>query len=116
MAKPEDTIGAACPEGGEFYVCEASGFIGCCSEDPCKTSNGICGDEDLEPMTFDTDKYSDILAQDCLGGESGVSWYACTGTEDFPFMGCCAINPCSEGSCPTDELRGSKLSSNERNA
>lgn len=67
-------------------------------------------------MTFDTDKYSDILAQDCLGGESGVSWYACTGTEDFPFMGCCAINPCSEGSCPTDELRGSKLSSNERNA
>jgi hypothetical protein len=67
-------------------------------------------------MSFDVDKYNDIPAQDCFGSDSDVNWFACTGTKPFPFMGCCAVNPCAEGSCPTKELRMSKLSSNEKNA
>ncbi|KAK0386058.1 hypothetical protein NLU13_5895 [Sarocladium strictum] len=115
MAKPEETIGAGCPSRGKFYVCEASGFVGCCSEDPCQTSDGLCGDDDLAPMTFNPEKYKEIPAQDCQGRNPDIEWYVCTSTKPFPFMGCCATNPCSEGSCPDGQLRGSKLSSNEKN-
>jgi hypothetical protein len=116
MAKPEDTIGASCPEGGDFYVCEESGFIGCCTSNACQSKDARCDDQKLEPMGFDAAEYTKIPAQDCFGSESGVEWYVCTGTDNFAFMGCCAVNACSSGGCPDDELRLSKMSSNEKNA
>lgn len=67
-------------------------------------------------MGFDAAEYTKIPAQDCFGSESGVEWYVCTGTDNFAFMGCCAVNACSSGGCPDDELRLSKMSSNEKNA
>lgn len=116
MSTAEERIGASCPSSGDFYVCESSGFIGCCTSDPCKTSNGLCPDSDLEPTSFDSDKYDEILTQDCMGTDSDVAWYTCTGTRGFPFMGCCAVNPCSVGECPDEELRSAKLSGEEKNA
>ncbi|KAH8172201.1 podoplanin domain-containing protein [Sarocladium implicatum] len=116
MPKPEDTIGASCPSGGDFYVCEQSGFIGCCTTNACQTSDARCPTKNLEPMSFDAAEYAKIPAQECFGSESGVEWYVCTGTKGFAFMGCCAVNACSSGGCAEDDLRTSKMSSDEKNA
>lgn len=118
MSSAEERLGAACPSGGDFYVCEAhkSRFVGCCESDPCKTDDGLCPDKDLGAMTFDTDAYNKIAAQDCTPQTSEKPlWYVCTGSSP-PFMGCCTENPCGGDGCPAKSLRGARLSDDGKKA
>ncbi|KAI0200779.1 hypothetical protein F4808DRAFT_151767 [Astrocystis sublimbata] len=103
---PISYLGLSCKSGGEFYICQDSSleFIGCCDVDPC--SRG-CASTDLHPASFNTEHYSEIQRQSCVGTLNAL-WYTCT---DGPtFLGCCAANPCNNGGvCPGQNLVGARL-------
>ncbi|KAK4183179.1 hypothetical protein QBC35DRAFT_124549 [Podospora australis] len=106
-----------CPHGGNFYICENSPteFIGCCTSDPCTTSNqGKCPTRNLKVATFNPEKYAELRAQDCDHDDSISIWYSCTSTVP-PFMGCCLNNPCANGTCETGNLVPAKLASYSAN-
>lgn len=102
----QSTFGVSCPNStGSFYVCEDKPirFVGCCTIDPCKTDDGNCPDDELVGTSFDALSYSQLQKQDCLSDDPDIEWYTCA-YNDPPFMGCCARNPCAEGSCPRADL------------
>lgn len=112
MEGPEKRLGAACPNGGNFFVCggKPHRFVGCCGTNPCDTENGNCPDDKLETMTFNKTAYDKILPQACLGsGSIRPLWYACAYSVP-PFMGCCAENPCRPEGCSPKALRQAMLS------
>ncbi|KAF9875342.1 hypothetical protein CkaCkLH20_07162 [Colletotrichum karsti] len=110
----------SCPKGGNFYICagNATEFIGCCNSNPC-TNGGKCPSKDLVVSSFSLDVYSAIKQQDCDVAAGKNDWYTCKneGTNSFPFIGCCASNPCEEpdGLCPKNNLVPAKLSSDPVN-
>lgn len=115
MAGPEDELGASCPLGSKFYVCDqtASRFIGCCTLNPCN-NDGVCASENLRPASFNKSKYDKIMPQACAA-PNVQKWYACSDLTP-PFMGCCRENPCILAGCPTDSLGTAVLSSDKENA
>ncbi|RMJ13019.1 hypothetical protein CDV36_007325 [Fusarium kuroshium] len=112
---PISDLGLDCPFNGTFYICKDSPtrFIGCCTLNPCGTRKGLCPDEHLEPATYDS-RYR-IPPQGCVNDNFAVSWYTCPKTNP-PFLGCCAVDPCSRGGCPDRELRAAKLSDKKSDA
>ncbi|KAK4161882.1 hypothetical protein QBC43DRAFT_322952 [Cladorrhinum sp. PSN259] len=109
------SLGASCPSGGSFYVCEnaKTEFIGCCTSDPCTTANGgSCPKANIRPASFSIDSYHEIPAQQCDSSESTALWYTCAENKP-PFMGCCKSNPCSSGSCKPNDFVAARLSSNK---
>lgn len=118
MPGPEEELGATCPDGGNFYVCEdnkPSSFLGCCTSDPCATDDGNCPDDKLRAASFEESAFDLVLPQECVSSLQNVAWYTC-GANDPPFMGCCGVNPCDVGECPLEELAPAKLSSDKDNA
>ncbi|KAM4058894.1 hypothetical protein HRG_008224 [Hirsutella rhossiliensis] len=116
MVKAEDRLGITCPKRSKFYVCSGkpARFVGCCSVNPCDTSDGNCPQESLEYTSFNKSAYNDIPAQDCVKNEPGTAWYACAYAQP-PFMGCCSVNPCQANGCPAASLRAGALSEIEEN-
>ncbi|KAH7263067.1 hypothetical protein BKA59DRAFT_520091 [Fusarium tricinctum] len=114
---PFKQLGLRCPYGGLFYICSTDPvrFIGCCSINPCGARKGLCPDQHLNPASFDKARGGDIPPQGCVNDNVDVAWHNCPGTEP-PFLGCCAVDPCSRGSCPRKELRAAKLSDKTKNA
>ncbi|KAF4968650.1 hypothetical protein FSARC_3989 [Fusarium sarcochroum] len=114
---PIKDLGLSCPYNGQFFICENDPvrFIGCCSINPCGTRKGLCPDEHLKPASFEKEHGHEILPQACVNDNVDVAWYTCSGTAPA-FMGCCAVNPCSQGGCPKRELRAAKLSDKTKNA
>ncbi|RSM17858.1 hypothetical protein CDV31_003284 [Fusarium ambrosium] len=112
---PISDLGLDCPFNGTFYICKDSPtrFIGCCTLNPCGARKGLCPDEHLEPATYDS-RYR-IPPQGCVNDNFAVSWYTCPKTSP-PFLGCCAVDPCSRGGCPDRELRAAKLSDKKSDA
>ncbi|KAK4220616.1 hypothetical protein QBC38DRAFT_493865 [Podospora fimiseda] len=114
------SLGASCPSGGSFYICEDSKFpfIGCCTKNPCDTAaGGKCPQEHLRPASFSKDSYENIYPQQCDSTDSKDSkaeWFTCA-SNNPPFLGCCKTNPCLSGSCPTANLVAARLSSDEKN-
>ncbi|ROT38237.1 hypothetical protein SODALDRAFT_324637 [Sodiomyces alkalinus F11] len=109
-----ERLGVSCPEGGQFYVCagKETEFLGCCTSDPCTDSaDGHCPIRDLRPASFDPDRYANIPRQSCDDARSHRIWWTCR-TNDPPFLGCCASDPCGEG-CPSDHLVQAVLSEDE---
>lgn len=105
-------VGASCAanDGGSFYVCEGKEveFIGCCTVDPCKTSNGNCPRESLRNTTYSVTSHDLIPAQLCVSSDANDQWWTC-GFVKPPFMGCCGINVCQNEGCPADKLTSAKL-------
>jgi hypothetical protein len=104
-------LGLSCPQGSHFWICanRETRFIGCCRSNPCETDSGVCADEDLEPSAFDADAVGQIPDQACVSNSSQVKWYACNDTSP-PFLGCCASDACSAGTCDRKSLRPARLS------
>lgn len=107
------SLGLSCPRGGDFYVCEGNTteFLGCCASNPCADGSGKCPTKDLRISSFNPDKYANIPPQGCDDPRpANLFFYTCT--NNVPFIGCCAKNPCQEadGLCPTDHLIGTTLS------
>ncbi|KND87206.1 hypothetical protein TOPH_08136 [Tolypocladium ophioglossoides CBS 100239] len=117
MEGPEQRLGVACPNRGNFYVCEdkPARFVGCCTINPCDTKNGDCPREKLQTATFNKTAYDKILPQGCMGSDNNTLWYACAYSMP-PFMGCCAENPCRAAGCSPDALRPALLSNNKEAA
>ncbi|PNY26503.1 Uncharacterized protein TCAP_03568 [Tolypocladium capitatum] len=117
MEGPEQRLGAACPSGGKFYVCEdkPSRFVGCCTINPCDTKNGACPQDSLRATTFNKNAYDNIHPQECMDNSNNSLWYACAYSVP-PFMGCCAENPCRTAGCSPDALRPASLSNNKESA
>ncbi|KAK3984262.1 hypothetical protein QBC44DRAFT_253306 [Cladorrhinum sp. PSN332] len=110
------SLGASCPSGGSFYICENTRveFIGCCTSDPCTTEiGGKCPQNNIRPASFSSDSYQDIPAQQCDSTDPKALWFTCA-SNNPPFMGCCKSNPCSSGSCPTNNLVAARLSSDDK--
>jgi hypothetical protein len=109
------SIGASCPSGGSFYVCQnnATEFVGCCTVNPCETGSGVCPTRSLRPASFSSDSYDSIPPQQCGGDKQRALWYSCAFTKP-PFMGCCEASPCSAGSCHANDLAPAFLSSDAR--
>ena len=107
------TLGLSCPAGGIFYVCQnnATEFIGCCTTNPCADGSGNCPKSNLRASSFSADSYDEIPAQQCAGTGTTTLWYTCQKNVP-PFLGCCAGNPCAQGSCPSSSLAAARLSSN----
>lgn len=107
-----DAIGASCPNNGTFYVCDdkPKKFVGCCTQDPCKTDDGMCPDDRLYAAAFDKYSYSLLAPQQCDSDDPDVLWFTCAETKDFAFMGCCASRACENGGCPDKDLRPAVLS------
>ncbi|CAH0024989.1 unnamed protein product [Clonostachys rhizophaga] len=105
-------VGASCAanDGGSFYVCEGKEveFIGCCTVDPCKTSNGNCPRESLRNTTYSVTAHDLIPPQLCVSSDANDQWWTC-GFVKPPFMGCCGINVCQNEGCPADKLTSAKL-------
>ena len=118
LTNPEELLGLGCPSGGEFYVCSdsSSRFVGCCTSDACKTSNGECPSHDLRAATFDASKYDQIYAQDCAPVKNHTAAFYTCSSDDPPFLGCCLSNACALGACPDKDLIAIKLSSNPAHA
>lgn len=112
---PISDLGLGCPFNGTFYICKDSPtrFIGCCTLNPCGDRKGLCPDEHLEPATFEA-RYR-IPPQACINDNFAVSWYTCPDTIP-PFLGCCAVDPCSRRGCPDKQLRAAKLSDQKSDA
>lgn len=110
MTYPQKHYGISCPAGGKFYLQGSSTipFIGCCTAD---FITNACPGKDTKPMAFKYD--GDIPAQDCV--QDDALWYTCSNTKPT-FIGCCAINPCTDLGCPDNELRTARLSKKESNA
>ncbi|KAM0346713.1 hypothetical protein ACHAPU_005428 [Fusarium lateritium] len=108
---PLINLGLNCPYEGLFYICsnDPIRFIGCCSINPCGTRKGLCPDQHLKPASFDKAHQGEIPPQACVNDNVDVAWFTCPGISP-PFIGCCAVDPCSRGSCPRRELRAAKLS------
>ncbi|CAH0023529.1 unnamed protein product [Clonostachys rhizophaga] len=108
-----DNLGVDCTNGGSFYVCNSKSvqFVGCCTLDPCKTSDGNCPDQNLRNTTFQAYSYNQIKPQKCVSEDPEVQWFACAASKP-PFMGCCSANPCQLGGCPADKLYAAKLNDN----
>lgn len=97
-----------CPNGGTWYACPNEPyFLGCCSSDPCTSTNTTTPCPDLYPASFDTSLYDAIRPNSCLGGNNS-KWYTCSEIET-PFLGCCTSNPCTDG-CPKSDLRAAAWS------
>ncbi|KAK0625462.1 hypothetical protein B0T17DRAFT_273880 [Bombardia bombarda] len=112
------SLGLNCPKGGQFYTCQnaAIEFIGCCTTDPCANGSGTCPDGDLREASFSSASYATIPTQECNAGTtqtsgSAAQWYTCA-LDAPPFLGCCKSNPCTNASCPIDDLVPARLSSN----
>ncbi|VUC31859.1 unnamed protein product [Clonostachys rosea] len=105
-----DSLGVDCANGGSFYVCNSKSvkFIGCCTLDPCKTSDGSCPDQNLRNTTFNEYSYNQIKPQKCVSDDPEVQWFACAASKP-PFMGCCSANPCQLGGCPANKLYAARL-------
>ncbi|KZL80601.1 hypothetical protein CI238_10454 [Colletotrichum incanum] len=112
------SLGLSCPRGGDFYICEGNTteFLGCCASNPCADGSGRCPTKDLRISSFNPDKYANIPPQGC-DDPRPASQFFYTCTNNVPFIGCCAKNPCQEpdGLCPTDHLIGTTLSSDAVN-
>ncbi|KAK3988863.1 hypothetical protein QBC44DRAFT_397456 [Cladorrhinum sp. PSN332] len=107
-------IGASCPEGGSFYVCQnnSTEFVGCCTSNPCTSeARGICSQNNLRPTSFSKDYYNSIPPQACVSKESPIDWYTCSDLRP-PFMGCCKRDPCKFKLCPINDLAAAELSEN----
>ncbi|KDN64837.1 hypothetical protein CSUB01_06940 [Colletotrichum sublineola] len=112
------SLGLSCPRGGDFYVCEGNRteFLGCCASNPCADGSGKCPTKDLRISSFNPDRYASIPPQGCDDPRPASQlFYTCT--NNIPFIGCCAKNPCQkpDGLCPTDHLIGTTLSSDAVN-
>ncbi|KAK4167845.1 hypothetical protein QBC43DRAFT_361455 [Cladorrhinum sp. PSN259] len=107
------TIGASCPGGGKFFVCQNSRiwFLGCCMSDPCTSEReGVCPQADLRTTSFSKTSYDLIKPQQCVDPDSETKWYTCSGTIP-PFMGCCKTDPCKNPDiCPASKLSAARLS------
>ncbi|CAH0044987.1 unnamed protein product [Clonostachys solani] len=105
-----DNLGVDCTSGGSFYVCNSKSvkFVGCCTLDPCKTSDGNCPDQNLRNTTFQAYSYNQIKPQKCVSEDPEVQWFACAASKP-PFMGCCSANPCQLGGCPAGKLYAARL-------
>ncbi|KAI9152143.1 hypothetical protein HJFPF1_09368 [Paramyrothecium foliicola] len=114
-----DRLGISCPTGSLWYVCQASGFIGCCAVDPCQRPQGVCPLDKLAAAGFngqDPEVFALVGAQGCGQAQANVSnglWYTCSANIP-PFMGCCTSNPCGEG-CPEGDLRSARMNHAEKN-
>ncbi|KAI6779720.1 uncharacterized protein J7T54_005750 [Emericellopsis cladophorae] len=115
--KVQNNLGTSCSGTASFYVCDErdTKFLGCCSINPCKTDNGLCPDDDFESASYRDSSHALIMAQDCQSDAPEVQWWTCL-ANDPPFMGCCSLNPCVEGECPSKNLFPAKLSSEKENA
>ncbi|KAH6894556.1 hypothetical protein B0T10DRAFT_546050 [Thelonectria olida] len=104
-------LGLSCPQGGHFWVCanKETRFIGCCLTNPCETYSGVCLTGDLKPAAFDAGAVGQIPDQACVSDSFQVKWYACNDTSP-PFLGCCAKDACSAGTCDGQSLRAARLS------
>ncbi|KAL6852167.1 hypothetical protein J3F83DRAFT_756828 [Trichoderma novae-zelandiae] len=115
MGDPIADLGLSCPKAGRFYVCkdQPTGFVGCCTIDPCATADGLCPDDELQPSSFDPGAYSKILAQDCL--DPGFLWYTCRDSSP-PFLGCCSQMACESAGCPVNKVGAASLAGNKERA
>ncbi|KAK1244407.1 hypothetical protein MKX07_003206 [Trichoderma sp. CBMAI-0711] len=115
MGNPIVDLGLSCPKGGRFYICEdqPTGFVGCCTIDPCAAADGLCPDNHLQPSSFDPDAYSEIRAQDCL--DPGFLWYTCRDSSP-PFLGCCSQMACEPSGCPASKVGAASLAGNKQRA
>lgn len=88
----------SCPSGGNYYACDSeTRFVGCCQNEPCGDG---CRQGNLQPLSFEKEQYSNFPDLAC---DKGASFYTCKDSNP-PFAGCCKVNPCDLGSCPTVEL------------
>ncbi|KAG9251556.1 uncharacterized protein F5Z01DRAFT_269420 [Emericellopsis atlantica] len=115
--KVQNNLGTSCSGNASFYVCDErdTKFLGCCSINPCKTDDGLCPDDDFESASYRDSSHALIMAQDCQSDAPEVQWWTCL-ANDPPFMGCCSLNPCAKGECPSKNLFPAKLSSEKENA
>lgn len=115
----QSALGTTCPDSpGSFYVCEdkPTRFVGCCTVDPCKTTDGVCPDDNLTYTSFDQYSYNQIKPQECVSERPDVQWFTC-GAIAVPFMGCCSVNPCvEEDGCPAENLFAARLSDDAEEA
>lgn len=108
LLQQRNTFKGTCASGGTWYACSSgSGFVGCCTSDPC--DNG-CAQSDLEPVTFDKDDYGTLPGANC----TSALFYTCANNTP-PFWGCCKSNPCTggdtPGGCPSADLTGAFIDS-----
>ncbi|EQK98081.1 hypothetical protein G6O67_006219 [Ophiocordyceps sinensis] len=115
MEQMEKRLGIICPGTTTFHVCtdKPSRFVGCCAVDPCGTRDGNCPQASLDATSFHKLSYPDVPGQACVNKKAGGGlWYACADLLP-PFLGCCAIDPCRTGGCPSSSLRAAALSDNK---
>ncbi|KAK3071135.1 hypothetical protein LTR53_009178 [Teratosphaeriaceae sp. CCFEE 6253] len=102
----------SCPSGGSFYACASgSRYVGCCLTNPCDTG---CFAGQLVPASFEASQWGQFPDQQCDSGAFYTCIYASQGNTTF--LGCCASNACSAGSCSGDALAGAYLSNNPQEA
>ncbi|KAL4755906.1 uncharacterized protein BDW70DRAFT_167201 [Aspergillus foveolatus] len=101
-----------CPRGGKWYVCpDEPYFVGCCTSVPCNNAiSSTCPQPDIRPASFDEVTYNKIKPHNCINSHYD-SWFTCNFTNPR-FLGCCAINPCANGSCPLGDLIPAAWSAN----
>ncbi|RDI87033.1 hypothetical protein Vi05172_g3283 [Venturia inaequalis] len=97
------TIAPWCPYGGDYYSCPASSsskFVGCCFGGIMDCEAG-CAPEDLRATSFESRLIGSFVDGAC-SLSSGSKFYQCATTrpDDYPFIGCCKINPCNIGCSP----------------
>lgn len=111
MSDPFTTLGLSCPVKGKFYICQSAKvrFVGCCTVDPCADGSGVCPSASLAPSSFSGDSFVSIPPESCGTPLNASSWFTCQKTSP-PFLGCCTVNPCATGSCPTANLHPARLS------
>lgn len=99
-----------CPSGGTWYVCpDEPYFLGCCSSDPCTSSNTTSPCPDVYAAAFKPSVFNSISPNTCINAPSN-KWYTCNHTSP-PFLGCCASNPCDQThGCPKDDILASSWS------
>ncbi|KAF2687429.1 hypothetical protein K458DRAFT_386249 [Lentithecium fluviatile CBS 122367] len=108
------TFSPTCPSDSAWYACpksSPSAFVGCCSQDPCSSSNG-CSQGNIRPVSFNASSHNTDAFPPDAGCGTGSNFFTCvSGSASDPaasrktFWGCCKTNPCEQQTeCPSGDL------------
>jgi hypothetical protein len=118
FARDLDEFDPTCPADSNWYACpkgSGSEFVGCCSADPCASSNG-CSQGNIRPVAFNASSHgTPDFPPDAACG-TGSNFYTCVAgaagdKERKTFWGCCKSNPCGAQKCPDGDLVPAFMSS-----